>query len=67
MRTDAASLGFFDTPWGKFPCIQLLTVAELLDGAAIQYPHMTEGNKTFKAAPKAIKKEKVPTLFEADD
>ena len=30
-------------------------------------PHMTEGNKTFKAAPKAIKKEKAPTLFEADD
>jgi hypothetical protein len=68
MRADAASLGFFETPWGKFPHIQLLTVAELLRGAAIQYPHMTEGNKTFKSAPKAVKRDaKAPSLFDAGE
>jgi site-specific DNA-methyltransferase (adenine-specific) len=53
MRTDAASLGFHDTAWGAFPRIQLLTVKELLEGKRIEYPRITEGNKTFKRAPKA--------------
>jgi site-specific DNA-methyltransferase (adenine-specific) len=53
MRTDAASFGFHDTRWGAFPRIQLLTVKDLLDGTRIEYPRMTEGNKTFKRAPKA--------------
>ena len=53
MRTDAASLGLFDTPWGAYPRIQLLTVNELLKGQQIQYPHVTGGNQTFKAAPRA--------------
>ena len=57
MRTDAASLGFYDTPWGAFPRIQLLTVDELLKGKQIQYPHVTGGNQTFKAAPRAKVKE----------
>jgi site-specific DNA-methyltransferase (adenine-specific) len=53
MRTDAASFGFHDTAWGAFPRIQLLTVKELLEGQRIEYPRITEGNKTFKRAPKA--------------
>jgi DNA modification methylase len=53
MRTDAASFGFHDTAWGAFPRIQLLTVKELLEGKRIEYPRITEGNKTFKRAPKA--------------
>lgn len=52
MRSDAAALGFFDTPWGRFPRIQLLTVAELLEGRQIQYPRVTGGNQTLKAAPR---------------
>ena len=58
MRTDASSLGLYDTPWGAYPRIQLLTVGELLKGKQIQYPHVTGGNQTFKAAPKAKVKER---------
>lgn len=55
MKTDAAAFGFYDTPWGKFPRIQILTVEQLLGGAGIQYPHMTGGNQTVKRAPKVQK------------
>jgi hypothetical protein len=53
MRADAAALGQFDSSWGAFPQIQLLTVADLLGGKQIAYPHVTGGNRTFKAAPRA--------------
>lgn len=59
MRADAAGVGFFETPWGAFPRLQLMTVAELLDGKGIQYPHVTGGNKTYKAAPKVVKEGEV--------
>jgi DNA modification methylase len=53
MRTEAASAGFYNSPgWNtKHPHIQLLTVADLLSGAAIDYPSR-HGNVTFKKAPR---------------
>jgi hypothetical protein len=53
MRAEAASAGFYDSPWGKHPRIQLLTVAELLDGKRVDYPPAGQVNVTFKKAPKA--------------
>jgi site-specific DNA-methyltransferase (adenine-specific) len=53
MYEEAASAGFFSTPWGDFPRLQLLTVAELLEGKRLQYPVVTGLNQTLKAAPKA--------------
>lgn len=38
MRTEAASAGFYETPYGKFPKLQLLTVEELFDGRKPQIP-----------------------------
>jgi hypothetical protein len=38
MRTEAASAGFYSSPWGQHPRIQLLTVAELLAGKRIDMP-----------------------------
>ncbi len=54
MREFAASAGFYESPgWGtKHPRMQLLTVAELLDGRSIDYPSR-HGNVTFKRAAKA--------------
>jgi len=52
MRTEAASAGFYKSPWGNHPRLQILTIAELLDGKGIDYPHPA-GNLTFKRAPKA--------------
>jgi DNA modification methylase len=53
MRTEASSAGFYSSPgWNtKHPHIQLLTVADLLGGAAIDYPSR-HGNVTFKKAPR---------------
>jgi hypothetical protein len=46
MRTEAASAGFYASPWGQHPKIQLLTVGELLAGKRIAMPaggaHMTQ-------------------------
>ena len=55
MRTEAASAGFFESKaWSKkYPRLQVLTVAELLDGKRIEYPP-TQTNVTFRKAPKAI-------------
>jgi len=37
MKTEAASAGFYTSPWGKHARLQLLTVAELLAGKVIDY------------------------------
>lgn len=51
MRSEAASAGFYEAPWGnKFPKLQLLTVEELLTGKTVEFPHE---NVTFKKAPKS--------------
>lgn len=51
MRSEAASAGFYKSPWGTHPRLQILTVAEILEGRGIDYPHPS--NVTFKRAPKA--------------
>jgi DNA modification methylase len=55
MRTEAASAGFYRSPWtGRdYPRLQLRTIAELLDGKGIDYPAIGGGNVTFKKAPRA--------------
>lgn len=52
MRKEAASAGFYTSPWGKHPRIQLLTVEGLLAGAQrLDYPRLAD--RTFKKAPRA--------------
>ena len=48
MRREAASAGFYESPWGKHPRIQLLTIEDLLGGKSIDYPQA--GDVTFKKA-----------------
>lgn len=56
MRTEAAGAGFYDSPWGtKHPKIQLLTIAELLEGKGIDAPPSRD-IRTFKKAPRAKSK-----------
>lgn len=67
MRTEAASAGFFDTPWGKHPRIQILTVAELLQGTGIDYPRTAGVNQTYKQAPRAaLRVAENQSLFDPD-
>ncbi len=66
MRAEAATAGFYDSPWGKHPRIQLLTVAELLEGKGIDYPRTAGANQTYKQAPRAALKVAEPKgLFDA--
>jgi SAM-dependent methyltransferase len=53
MRANAASGGFYESPWGRHPRLQILTVAELLAGKKIDMPQTQGVNVTFQKAPKA--------------
>lgn len=53
MRAEAASAGFYESPWGKHPRLQILTVGELLDGKQVDMPPVRQTNVTFKRAPRA--------------
>jgi len=61
MREDAAAAEPYRSGWegqASYPRIQLLTVAKLLDGSArIESPPLSQGNVTFRKAPKAAKAE----------
>ena len=48
MRREAAAAGFYKSPWGKHPRIQLLTIEDFLGGKSIDYPQATD--VTFKKA-----------------
>jgi len=52
MRTEAAAAGFYKSPWGNHPRLQILTIAELFDGARIDYPPTL--NVTLKRAPRYL-------------
>ena len=55
MRAEAAGAGFYESPWGtKHPRLQILTVADLLDGKKIDMPPSRD-IRTFKKAPKVKK------------
>ena len=56
MRTEAATLGFYKTPYGNHPRLQILTIEQLLNGVGIDYPpQFAREDKTFKKAPKVRK------------
>ena len=56
MRKEAASAGFYESPWGtKHPHIQILTVGELLEGKTLDAPPSRD-IRTFKKAPRAPRK-----------
>jgi len=61
MIAEAASAGFYQSPWGKHPRLQILTIRELLEGKKIDYPPSQQVDKTFKKAPKHIKTAKEKT------
>jgi DNA modification methylase len=55
MQTEAVTAGHYESElWNKkYPKIQLITVAELLDGRTIDMPPVRQVGATFKKAPKA--------------
>lgn len=76
MRSEAAESGFYESPWGKHARLQLRTVAELLDGRGIDYPHVTGANVTYRRASRARSTEseamelfaaESPARYDSDD
>lgn len=64
MHSEAAGAGFYESPWGKHPRLQIFTVADLLKGKRIDYPPSQQVNVTFKKAPLAkVKEDKQQDLF----
>ena len=56
MQAEAASAGFYASPWGQHPRVQILTVEELLAGKKLDAPPPRQTSLTYKRAPKALKK-----------
>lgn len=50
MRKEAAEAGFYKSPWGNHPRMQIFTVQELLAGKKIDYPPARQTNVTYKKA-----------------
>ena len=66
MQAWAAGAGFYESPWGKHPRMQLVTVQELLEGKRLDYP---PSNATFKQAEPLLPEEaeSLPLPFGDDD
>ena len=56
MRTEAASAGFYKSPWGTHPKLQIVTVGDLLGGKKLDAPPSRQTSVTYKRAPKALQK-----------
>lgn len=66
MRTEAASAGFYDSPWGtRHPRLQILTIEDLLDKKKIDMPP-TRSNITFKKAQR-VKKNEATIAMDMED
>jgi len=57
MRKAAASAGFYESPGHgtQHSRVQIFTIEELLNGAAVDYPSPSGANRTFRRAPKTKK------------
>jgi len=53
MLAEAADAGFYRSPWGQHPKLQILSVADLLAGKRIDYPPAQGVNVTYERAPRA--------------
>jgi DNA modification methylase len=70
MKTEAASAGFYKTPYGNHPRLQILTIKELIEGEKVDYPpQYAREDRTFKKAPKAKGKNaaQLSLVAEAED
>ena len=54
MRAEAASAGFVDTAWGRYPRLQIGSIDELLSGTRLDAPNPLD--VTYKQAPRTLPK-----------
>jgi hypothetical protein len=62
MTVEAVGMGSYKSPWGtSHPRMQILTVAELLDGKKLDRPP-SRGDATFKKARRALPRKRQSAL-----
>jgi len=61
MRTEAVKAGYYETLYGKYPKIQILTIAELFNGKKPDIPLIDTAS--FKKAPKEMEGGEQKSLF----
>jgi hypothetical protein len=44
MKTEAVKAGFYDSGFGKFPKIQVITIRELFEGKKVEIPFSASGS-----------------------
>ena len=52
MRAEAASAGFFTSPWGRHPRVQIFSIEELLSGAQLDAPPTRQVDRTYRKPPR---------------
>ena len=63
MRSEAASAGFYTSPWGRHPRVQILTIEELLNGAQLNAPPTRQVDRTYRKPPRvAVATPETPRL-----
>jgi site-specific DNA-methyltransferase (adenine-specific) len=63
MIKETTSAGFYHSPWGKHPRLQLLTITQLVEeGKHVDMPPLRQVNITFKKSPR-VKEQKLGTLL----
>lgn len=67
MRTEAASAGFYKSPWGQYTKIQIVTVGELLAGKRIDAPPARQTSLTYKRVPRVLSKVAEQALLYGED
>jgi DNA modification methylase len=63
MRADAASAGLHDTPWGRFPRLQIITIEELLQGKKLQRPYLRFVHEVVEKPPRRTTADAAPLLL----
>ena len=66
MRAEAATAGSYASPWGRHARVQILTVAELLDGVQLDAPPTREVDSTFRKAPRVAAASPEPQRLDFD-
>ena len=59
MIVEATSAGFYESPKGQYPKIQILTVEEMLEGKQVKYPPQAV-QATFATAERKLKAKPEP-------
>lgn len=65
MKKEALEAGNYESPWGKHPRLQILTVEDILGGKHLDMPPIKPGGTTFKTVKRQVSDDQA-ALFDTD-